>query len=365
MKDGAAHQYRRFLAAFLAALALPMAGMAAFNYVMDPFQYYRVAKLYRPILWGGMQRYQNAGLARNFAEDTVVVGSSVTENFLPRDIRSVWGKPATKLSISGSTAHEQFLVLRAALQTGRVKNVFWGLDTGAFYFAPAAVRDDQAPFPWHMYRTGSVPNIEYLLALGTSRLSIAILRGYGETDFDAYHAWYDKFEFGPAVTAKAWGGTCDSFKDKYADGQSPLTAALVEKREQSMRQNLVELVRGYPQVKFHLFLPPLATLMYIPAATRFLPIHLPFRESLAEELLGFQNVALFDFQADRSISDDLVRFKDPLHFDLATTRQIIASIRDDQHRVRSVAEMAANNRKLIDFVNAYDLCADGKHLPGS
>jgi hypothetical protein len=216
-----------------------------------------------------------------------------------------------------------------------------------------------------MYRNTPVPNIEYLLALGTSRLSIAILKGYGETDFDAYHAWYDKFEFGPAVTTKAWGGTCDSFREKYSGDHAPLPSALIEKREQSIRQNLVELIRDHPQVKFHLFLPPLATLIYIPARTGFLPIHLPFRVRLAEEVLGFQNVALFDFQADRSISDDLTRFKDPLHFDLATTRQIITSIRDDQHRVGSVAEMAANNQKLIDFANAYDLCADGKALSRS
>lgn len=362
MKDGAAGRYRRFLIAFLAFLALSIAGIATFNYMVDPFQYYRVAKLYRSILWGGMQRHQNAGLARNFAEDTVVVGSSVTENFLPRDIRALWGKPATKLSISGSTAHEQYLVLRAALQTGRVKNVFWGLDTGAFYLAPNAVRDDQAPFPWHMYRDDPVPNIEYLLALGTSRLSIAALRGYGETDFDAYHAWYDKFEFGAAVTIKAWGGTCDSFKEKYIDGQNPLAADLVEKRDRSIRQNLVELIRAHPEVTFHLFLPPLATLIYIPAATGLLPVHLPFRQKLAEDVLEFRNVRLFDFQVDRLMSNDLSRFKDPLHFNLETTRQIVISIRDEIHRIRSVSEMVENNRKVIDMANAYKLCEDGKKL---
>lgn len=365
MTDGAARDYRRFVAAFLGTLVLSTAGMAAFNCVIDPFQYYRAATLYKPALWNRMQRYQNAGLARNFAEDTVVVGSSVTENFLLRDIRALWGKPATKLSISGSTAHEQYLVLRTALRTGRVRNVFWGLDTSAFHVAPAAVRDDQAPFPWHMYRDGPVPNVEYLLALGTSRRSIAVLRGRGETDFDAYQTWYDKFEFGPAVTVKAWGGTCGSFKEKYVEAAHPLSRDLVESRERSIQRNLVDLIRSHPDVRFHLFLPPLATLNYVPAASRFLPVHLPFRVRLAEEVLGFQNVAFFDFQADRSISDDLTRFKDPLHFDLATTRQIITAIRDDRHRVRSVAEMAANNRALIDFANAYDLCADGKTLPGS
>ncbi len=349
---------RFFLLAFLGTAVLAVAGIAAFNYAVDPFQYYRVAKLFKPMLWGGMQRHQNAGLARNFAEDTVIVGSSVTENFLPSDMREIWGRAATKLSISGSTAHEQFLVLRSALQTGRVNNVFWGLDTGAFYFAPTAVRDDQAPFPWHMYRVDGTPNIEYLLALGTTRLSIAALRGYGETNFDAYHAWHDKFEFGPAVTIKVWGGSCASFKQKF-DGEKPLSAELVKKRDASIERNLVALARAYPEVTFHLFLPPLATLMYVPANIGLLYVHLPFRIELARDVLELSNVRLFDFQSDSTISDDLTRFKDPLHFDLATTRQVIRDIRDGNHRVRDLADMRARNSSIVAMVNQYDLCQSG------
>lgn len=360
MKHVTAHPNRLFLLAFLIVAALAVTGIAAFNYIIDPFQYYRVAKLYRPILWGGMQRYQNAGLARNFAENTVVVGSSVTENFLPSDIRKIWGKAATKLSISGSTAHEQFLVLRSALQSGQVENVFWGLDSGAFYFPPAGVRDDQGPFPWHMYRNGPVPNLEYLLSLGTSRLSIAALKGYGETNFDSYHAWYDKFEFSPAVTIKAWGGTCAAFKEKYIEGRYPLSAELAAKRDKSIQQNLVELIRSYPDVTFHLFLPPLATLIYIPASNRLLHIHLPFRTKLGEEVLQFRNVRLFDFQANSDISNDLSRFKDPLHFNIETSRQIVKELMGNFFRIKSIDELERNNQYIIKMANAYNLCLNDK-----
>lgn len=359
MTKDANHRNRSFLFAFLASAGLAVSGMAAFNYAVDPFQYYRVAKLFKPVLWGGMQRHQNAGLAGNFSQDTVIVGSSVTENFLPGDVRRLWGKAATKLSISGSTAHEQFLVLRSALKTGRVKNVFWGLDTGAFYFASTAVRDDQAPFPWHMYRDNGAPNIEYLLGLGTTRLSIAALKGYGETNFDAYHAWHDKFEFGPAVTIKAWGGTCASFKQKYVEGQQLPSADLLKKRDASIQQNLVELIRAHPEVKFHLFLPPLATLIYIPAGGGFLPLHLSFRVKLAESVLGFSNVRLFEFQSDPSIAGDLNRFKDPLHFDLKTTQQIIESIHNGNHLIRDIDTMNKKNRDIIKMANEYDICNSG------
>lgn len=347
---------RHFIAAFFGSMITAVAGMAAFNYVVDPFQYYHVAKLFRPVLWGGMQRYQNAGLARNYAEDTVVIGSSVTENFLPRDIKAIWGKPATKLSISGSTAHEQFLVLRTALQTGRVKNVLWGLDTGAFYSAPNSVRDDQAPFPWHMYRSGWIPNAEYLLALGTTRLSVAALRGYGETDFDAYHAWYDKFEFGASPTIKAWAGKCESFSQKFTERPLPEYADMEKRRDLSIETNLTRLLRAYPDVKFHLFLPPLATLGYIPAANRSLPLHLPFRTKIAEVALTFPNASVYDFQSDEGISNDLSRFKDTVHFDLRTTREILTSVRDGLHKVASADDMAVKNRLLVGFVNQYDIC---------
>src|SRR5262245_59388275 len=205
----------RFIGLMGTIIVLVSGTLCLFNYVIDPVQYFRQAKLYRPVLWASLQRQQNAGLARNYAEDVVVVGSSVTENFLAKDIQASRGKAARRLSISGSTAHEQHLVLTLALETGRVKEVLWGLDTGAFYRQPKAVRDDQAPFPWHMYRTGWAPNFEYLLSLGTTRLSILALKGYGEPDFDKYHTWYDKFEFGHAAVLKDWKGTCADFHKPY------------------------------------------------------------------------------------------------------------------------------------------------------
>lgn len=350
--------YRSFNIQILIAVALLFSGISAFNFIVDPFQYYRVASIYRPILWGGMQRFQNAGLARNFAEDVVVVGSSVTENFLPSDIQKRWGKKATKLSISGSTSHEQFLVLRLALQTGQVKNVLWGLDTGAFYFPPNGVRDDQAPFPWHMYRVNALPNVEYLFGLGTLRLSVAALLGYGETNFDRYHAWFDQFEYGNRAVLKTWNGSCAEFEKKFVD-LPPLSKPIRSRLDASVESNLLSLISAHPEVTFHLFLPPVATLIHVPAANRFLPVHLPFRDKIAETVLKHPNVRLHDFQTVDHIVDDLANFKDPLHFDLPTTHYIIDAVRDGRHLITSRDDMAEKNRHLIEMANRYDLCKSG------
>ncbi len=151
-----------------------------------------------------MERHQNAGLARNYAADVIVVGTSVVQNFLPSHIWKSWGRHATKLSMAGSTAHEQFLVADAALSAGRVKTVLWALDEPAFGRPANAVRDDQAPFPFHMYRKVG-PNIEYLLSFSSLRLSILAIRGAGIANLDQYEVWYDQHEFGEKAVLKGRG----------------------------------------------------------------------------------------------------------------------------------------------------------------
>ena len=80
--------------------------------------------------------------------------------------------------MAGSTAHEQYLVAETALATGRIKTVLWGLDEPSFAWPARAVRDDQAPFPYYLYRKRG-PNLEYLLSLSTLRLSLLALNGNG------------------------------------------------------------------------------------------------------------------------------------------------------------------------------------------
>jgi hypothetical protein len=349
---------RRFILIFSTSLGVVAGAVITFNFVVDPLQYYRVSTLYRPVFWGGMQRFQNAGLARNYAQDVVVVGSSVTENFLASHIERSWGRRATRLSISGSTAHEQFLVLRLALQTGRVKHVLWGLDTGAFYLADQ-VREDQGQFPYYLYRVNYWPNLEYLLSLGTTRLSTLALRGYGITDLDKYHTWFDQFEFSEHAVLAKWKGNCDEFQDKFQSSKMTISPALLATMRASVESNLLSLIRAYPEVTFDLFLPPVSALTYVPAGHGILPVSLSFRETAMQESLKYANVRLYDFQTAEWIVNDLNNFKDQIHFGLNISDYIIDAIRDDRNRVHAGGIPAAN-RHLVDIANRFDLCKAGR-----
>jgi hypothetical protein len=349
---------RHFAGTFALVLALILGVVAMFNYVVDPLQFYRISRLYSPRFFPSMERYENAGLARHYANDVIVIGTSVVQNFLPSHIRRSWGRNATKLSMAGSTAHEQSLVAEAALSTGRIKSVLWALDEPAFSRPANAVRDDQSPFPFHMYRRIG-PNIEYLLSFSSLRLSILALRGSGVADLDQYEAWYDRYEFGEKAVLKTWQGTCASFRSKYAPSATATPVALQEQLHRSLDDNVARLVRAYPDVTFELFLPPLATLGYVPTTTPYLDAFLPFRAAVANDLLRYPNVHLHDFQTIPWIVDDLANFKDLNHFGLGISDYIIDAVRDGRDRLRP-GDIARANQSLIDLVNRYDLCRDGR-----
>src|SRR5207244_2667821 len=117
-------------------------------YAVDPMQFFRRAA-YAPV-FSTNERYQLPGLAKNYDYDTVIAGTSMSQNFYPSYANKVLGARVLKVAISGSSAHEQFLILNVAVRTGKVKRVIWGLDEWAFSGAPDRVRDDLGMFPHYL-----------------------------------------------------------------------------------------------------------------------------------------------------------------------------------------------------------------------
>ncbi len=258
-----ATRYCRFLVTFLGVVVLLLGTVAAFNFVVDPFQFFRKPFLYRPAYFPGFQRYQNVGLARNYHYDTVIIGSSVTENFYPSYVNRVLHVNALKLSISGSTAHEQALILTQAIRSGQVRNVLWAIEAGSFSFGPKGVRDDQSPFPYYMYRWPGFLNVEYLLAVETIRNSIAVLKGYGERDLEALETWDGRLTFSIPHVVKAWNGSCEHFTRKFPPAVGLPDPLRLRDMEQSIEDNLIRVIRTNPSITFWLFFPPYSILAYI------------------------------------------------------------------------------------------------------
>ena len=80
--------------------------------VIDPFEIYHRALFYSPPYDSGTQVYSNAGVAKNFRYDSVIIGSSVTENCTPSVYDAALGGRFVKLCMNGGLSGDHAKVAR-------------------------------------------------------------------------------------------------------------------------------------------------------------------------------------------------------------------------------------------------------------
>ena len=98
--------------------ALVMALAVLLNFVVDPLQLFRPARLFAA-MYSTDSRMQNAGLIRSQDFDTVFMGTSLAIHYRQSDIDRALGVRSLKLAMTGSNSKEQSFVLAAALARQR------------------------------------------------------------------------------------------------------------------------------------------------------------------------------------------------------------------------------------------------------
>ena len=120
-----------------------MLAAAVLNFVVDPLQLLRPARLFPPA-YSQDSRTQNAGLIASQRYDAVFMGTSLAIHFRQSDIDRLLGVHSLKLAMTGSNSHEQSFVLAAALQRP-VRRVIWQVDDWIFQDAPDIESDVYLP----------------------------------------------------------------------------------------------------------------------------------------------------------------------------------------------------------------------------
>src|SRR6201996_161891 len=103
----------KILIRFLCASLLVVLTAALLNFVVDPLQLFRPARLFAA-MYSHDSRLQNAGLIRSQPFDTVFMGTSLAIHFRQSDIDRILGVKSGKLSMTGANSVEQDFVLAAA-----------------------------------------------------------------------------------------------------------------------------------------------------------------------------------------------------------------------------------------------------------
>ncbi|WP_199617564.1 copper amine oxidase N-terminal domain-containing protein [Paenibacillus alkalitolerans] len=349
-------KYKTFFRLFLAFAILYSFAFMALAYVVDPLQFYR--KAWYPPLFSEEERYQNPGLAKNYEYDTIIVGSSMTQNFVPSYVERKLGGNVLKLSIEGSTSREQRLIAETALRTGKVKRVIWGLDYFALRGDSEAVRSDQGPFPFHLYDDNLVNDILYLFNFSVVRQAAEVvydrMAGEESETLETLNNWDEAADYGAERTYENYL-TARGLESGMAESEVPL-----ETVRKSFERNVLALIESYPDVQWVLYYPPYSILRhyvwYELNPERF-DNQLSMKEWMFEKLSVFPNVSIHDFQSDESITFNLDNYKDISHHSQAINEYIIDGLAAGAHIVTkdNVHEYTERLRRQVAELDPYRL----------
>ena len=80
----------------------------------------------------GEERILISGLVKNYNYETVVIGTSTSQNILKKDVDNIFNTNSINLCLSGSTALEHRNLLNVIIKNNDAKTVIYGIDNFSY-----------------------------------------------------------------------------------------------------------------------------------------------------------------------------------------------------------------------------------------
>ena len=330
---------------------------------------------------------QLSGIIKNYiAEDTefdtIAMGASLSQNFDPKILVKTLGgsKKAITLSFPGASPFEQTLVTRAALETGKLKQVLWTF--GPFWAAGLEAKNEKRTFPFYMFNSNAFDDMNYAFSSTTLNRSIGYVfdhtwlnryrrtyRGWGIERMQTF-SWHQFNSWAPLDEAKMKKINAKMFskerlkkisvgleknKKFIVDGKLdiPEYSSLPFSAYESERKTLVEFFKQNPEINFTLIVPPMSALYYYIGNRDYVVKSIYRARALAEIVEGYPNAKVFGFP-QQIIMNDLRHYKDPAHFGRNIYRYMMHKISIGENQI-SLENIADYEARLIEAINALDL----------
>ncbi len=340
---------RRWVIGTLIGVAFLLGIVAAIVIVVDPFQHYRKATFYVPLLDRSLQRYVNVGLARNYDYDTLSLGSSMTENTRTSDIEAAFGGKALQLAFRGAALINYSETLKSAFKTHEIKRVIMAIDDISYTDSPFTGIGE---LPDYLYDFNIFNDVKYWFNMDVlARLpelyeyNTQGLDRPSELNLDMLYNWTDGVIYGKARVYT-----------QFQHWDHPKTAAMaVEGIAPSVKGNLerhlLPFVKDHPETEFLFVYPPYSTLQWYHTylygqEDRFLY----GRTEFARTLLAYPNVRMYDYQTNEEWATDYDQYADFTHYSGAINTAYIQAMGRGEDEIHSVEEIEANNEIIRGFM---------------
>jgi hypothetical protein len=354
---------------FLGAGAAIILAAALLNFTVDPLQLFRPAGLFAA-MYSPDSRMQDAGLIRSQQFDTVFMGTSLGIHFRQSDIDKAMGVRSLKLSMTGSSSHEQSFVLDAAMER-HPKRVIWQMDDWIFREAPEI--DADIYLPADLYRRNAKGIASYLfsgamareslwilarsiplLEPAVARLTTGIVFKFPIARVDDINALRPDFDvagfYNERQSLAAFRRITDPVRSRYlADGYD--YDAMIK----TFERDAIALVARNPDVTFDIYFAPYSILQFVAmrdASPATLKNVYDFCAYAFPRLTQFPNVRLHDFRVASEVTHDLGNYGDVIHHSPAVDLKILSWLAEGKYVVDPKSPLASLDR-LKAQVEAY------------
>lgn len=332
-------------AAMLVSLLLFIVALVV---IVDPFEIYHRAAFYNPPYDSGTQMYSGAGVAKSYTYDSIIIGSSTTENCTPSVYDAALGGRFVKLCMNAGLSLDHAKMMDIAFRTHEVRRVVYGLDLFSYshYY-----NNQKAVTPDYLYDDDLLNDVQYWF--NKSVLFSAIPRALAragtpdeDRSRDAMYAWEPPDMPGEAGLRA------------MVDLSSPMpaqtdTARGTELAQLSCEHNLLPFIRAHRETTFTVFFPPYSLLYWADqAAQGELDTRIAQRSLLARTLLEEPNVELYDFQAHFDWTADYALYYDLIHYIACVNDAMAEAMAGGLCRVTDMAQIEENNQALTARVQA-------------
>ena len=300
----------------------------AITCIVDPFFQYRVKD--HSYMLNGM--YVCGGLIKNYEYDTLIVGSSMTQNFDMDLFRSELGAKPLHIGLGGMSWRETEELLDAADRAGKASDYYVCIDLAGF------VDDAKSTLPDYLLEDTLLAKLRYSLSYESwfrfmpADLGISLLKASGHelpekyaysVSIDRLEDWSLDYSFGEDIVL-----------ENYQSGAYRVSAVETQDLLERMIRH-IDLFAGeldMEGVSYHFFFPPYSSLYWCDAQLQgYYGIYQEAKRYFVEKMTNL-GCTVYDFQT-AELTMDLNHYKDTTHYGEWINSQILQWISRGEHRL--------------------------------
>lgn len=320
--------------------------VATVVYLFDPFyQYHGPLPGMNPVLYD--RDYQVAGTIRNMEYDSVLLGSSVAENFDSDYLDRQLGSKTLKVVRASASTADLLYYLNQIHEEKELKNVFWCMDIFALT-EPVEVTVLEEKTLRYLHTDSIWDDEEYLfnkdILLMKIPLSVAYSvmgRNVGGKGYD----WSSDKEFSASKAMRSYNKQGNVVPEQPMQEQRAL---LIENL-----QMILQEIEEHQEIDYTVIFPPYSMIWWDCGYSNGMgELYFHILEETLPKLCEFENVDLYYFQDNKEIVCNLDNYMDMIHYAPWVNQYMLEAVIKEEGKVsrENVSVIIENMRELYQYI---------------